>query len=537
MSNLNKECPFGNFPSWTLLDKYGKPSTDERHGFEQPASIKVPFKTPDSSRENTGYIVPDQAKYGPEWTISWTVEGLWSQVIDRHGSDKIDGKLRFQLFRMCLQGNAGALWDSIVAEKYGTPAVDHTVDNFIEAIADYLEKLSNVKYIGDSIIRALQTRKKPITMSPTEYRDRLTALYNLCGKPYIRSTLPIPTDQERKNLFYLAMPKQHRLLYALEHQEVTDSWESILQFFEGCAERDNSDGTFAKAWAGHAASCDAAAAKKSKTPAATHHDSKPAGGRRGKPTHRHNGYSSRSNYDRRDGRSRHDDRSYRRYEGKSRHAGRGHDVRYRERHHDRSDRDRKSDRGRERERQPSSKGGDKHRGRHESHHVASPSRSPSRSSSRSRSRSSDRSRSRSASRESSVASNYHVEMEDTSTVGAYSKSSDGKPKAKRHKSSRSKGEVKEQRWVSELDRPKVKRDMKGYPEGFGSFHLRDFGDYSYEEAYAPPGHKDRIRFRDLSRSDQRERVRLQGDDADSDLESDWEMRTGVLKKHWYGKKR
>ena len=79
------------------------------------------------------------------------------------------------------------------------------------------------------------------------------------------------------------------------------------------------------------------------------------------------------------------------------------------------------------------------------------------------------------------------------------------------------------RWKGEQQRKDCALDIKSKKVGFGSWHERQYNDYTCEELYAKQGHRDRVRTVDLTPEDHVER---EANDDDSQENSDLHKRTG-----------
>ena len=152
MSNLirsQKNPPFGWYYAWLMLNEYGEPEKDIQVGLKQPETTKVTWDQLDSAsqrnnrtRDMSANIVPDKGIFGAEYAL----------ICPDYVSHLHD------LFRQCLQGEASTKWTSAL-DSY--PVSDCTVDSFKLAIKDYLEKIADVKNLGDMLIPQLPSNRKP----------------------------------------------------------------------------------------------------------------------------------------------------------------------------------------------------------------------------------------------------------------------------------------------------------------------------------------------------------------------------------------
>ena len=538
MSNIlraQQDPPFGWFYKWTKLNEYGVSKDDIDTALKQPETIKVKWDRAQSNGrssrppEASADIVPDKAMLGPEYALIYTIPDFESKIKGRmDSSDANYGKLLFQLFGQCLQHKSKTKWHEVVRDY---PDDEKNEETLKVAMKTYLEKVANIKNLGDVLIRQLRFRSKPAAMRFDDYLARRQEWMRHLEGEYLNRGLALPTEQELAEQIFEQQPKSHQRKYAAEHEEVEKDEDQLRVFFNGCHASDRSDGTYAKILKS------TLEARKTKDlrekglaverkPTARRSYQGNAGRNRSTSTYRSRDGGSRSSYRSGgyDGRSR--DREFKR-------SYRSDSGRDRGRNDYRKERSRESSsaRGRPRDSRDSRRRDGKRHGRenNHSHHVdrddensKDRSKSPDRSCSRSRSR--ERSRSRSRSRSAGHSSTGIPFSEDEMHMMEEDDRSDKKGREK---------EESAPRWEREKDRPRNKitfEDEDGTIRGFGSWYKRTPMHYSCDELHAKQGHPDRIRTVDLCWSDAKQR---RNRDDDSQLPSDWKDRTSIDDREYY----
>ena len=158
-------------------------------------------------------------------------------------TDEDYGKQLFELFGRCLQHKAKTKWDEVVRNF---PENERSADTLKEAIRSYLERVANIKKLGDVLIRQLCLRSKPAEMKFDDYLARRQEWMRHIDGGYLNKELAMPTQQELVEQIFEQQPKSHQRKYAAEHEEVETDIHQLQVFFNGCHAADRSDGTFAK---------------------------------------------------------------------------------------------------------------------------------------------------------------------------------------------------------------------------------------------------------------------------------------------------
>jgi hypothetical protein len=90
------------------LDADGTPNKLIKEGLKQPDQIKISFEknSKDSnSKEITGQVAPNQALFGMEYFLAYTLPNFKSKILTQLlDAQKADGPLLFNLMGQCFQG-------------------------------------------------------------------------------------------------------------------------------------------------------------------------------------------------------------------------------------------------------------------------------------------------------------------------------------------------------------------------------------------------------------------------------------------------
>ncbi len=140
----------------------GMPDKLIKEGLKQPDQIKVSFKK--GTKEITGHVTPNQAQFGAEYFLAYTLPNFKSKILTRLlDLQKDNGPLLFSLLGQCFQDIGLTERTSVVAKRCPDNA-DCTKANFDECIRDYLEAIAGFPNIGNQLICWLCTAKKPALM-------------------------------------------------------------------------------------------------------------------------------------------------------------------------------------------------------------------------------------------------------------------------------------------------------------------------------------------------------------------------------------
>ncbi len=155
MSDLIKmqnEPQFNWYTCWMSLGADGMPDNLIEEGLKQPDRIKISFKK--GAKEITGHVAPDQAQFGAEYFLTYTLPDFKSNILTQLlAEQKNDGPLLFNLLGQCFQDVDVGLtkWTSVLAKQCPDDA-DCTKANFDECIKDYLEAVVGFPNVGNQLI-------------------------------------------------------------------------------------------------------------------------------------------------------------------------------------------------------------------------------------------------------------------------------------------------------------------------------------------------------------------------------------------------
>ena len=170
MSDILKEQTspqFNWYNKWTHLDADGIPDKTIKEGLKQTDQIKVSFMV--NKMDCTGLVMPDQACFGPEYYLAFTLPDFESRILGQIPEDKQNNMdTLFMLMEQCFQGVGLTEWTNVVANCCKETS-DRTKDDFVECQRDYLEVVAGFPNIGDQLIRWLLTAKQPALMPIHEY--------------------------------------------------------------------------------------------------------------------------------------------------------------------------------------------------------------------------------------------------------------------------------------------------------------------------------------------------------------------------------
>jgi hypothetical protein len=119
MSDLikaQKTPQFNWYTCWTSLGANGKmPDKLINEGLKQPDQIKISFEK--GTKEITGCIAPDQARFGPEYSLVFTLPDFKSKILTQLlDAQKDDGPTLFNLMGQCFQDVDLTKWTSVVTK-------------------------------------------------------------------------------------------------------------------------------------------------------------------------------------------------------------------------------------------------------------------------------------------------------------------------------------------------------------------------------------------------------------------------------------
>ena len=251
MANLLRECPFAAFPKWTRLNQFGMRDTRTQQRPPKSSSIRHDHE----GRERKCEIIMDDAQAGPEWPLQYTIPDFFKNCVERFALEDDD---RFTVFGRCLFGLGSTYWEEVLVEVPGRSNAD-----LDEAITLYVEKVAQVQYLQDSILRWVSKWKKPFVLDLKEFKRRCDEMYNYAEGPYTRGNVAIPSDRMKKETFFFAMCKPHQEEFATLHEDTEDvTQKQMITYFEGCFRKDANSGRTAQLQTAHEEKCRKANSKR-----------------------------------------------------------------------------------------------------------------------------------------------------------------------------------------------------------------------------------------------------------------------------------
>ncbi len=151
----------------------------------------------------TGDVVPNQAWFGTEYFLAYTLPNFKSKILTwLSDAQKDNSLLLFSLMGQCFQDVGLTKWTSVMAKRCPEDA-DRTKANFDKCIRDYLKAIAGFPNIGDQLICWLCTAKKPLSCQCTssciiEYSFSATS-----GATTSVEQLMYPRSKRRVNKFSL----------------------------------------------------------------------------------------------------------------------------------------------------------------------------------------------------------------------------------------------------------------------------------------------------------------------------------------------
>jgi hypothetical protein len=235
---------FNWYTRWTSLGANGMPDKLIKEGLKQPNRIKVSFEK--GAKEITGHVAPNQARFGAEYFLEYTLPDFKSKILTQLlDAQKDNGPLLFSLLSQCFQDVGLTEWTSVVTKRCPNNA-DRTKATFNECIRDYLEAIAGFPNIGNQLICWLRTAKKPALMPMHEFMRRRVQLLSYLKSGYLRRTMDVPPAQEKSEQIFFAQPKAHQNKFADLNKTVPADPLRMVAFFEQCQAIDKAAGVLDK---------------------------------------------------------------------------------------------------------------------------------------------------------------------------------------------------------------------------------------------------------------------------------------------------
>jgi hypothetical protein len=106
---------FNWYTRWTLLGANGMPDKLIQEGLKHPNRIKVSFEK--GTKEITSHVAPDQARFGAEYVLAYTLPDFKSKILTRLSNLQKDNRpLLFSLLGQYFQDVGLTEWTSVVAK-------------------------------------------------------------------------------------------------------------------------------------------------------------------------------------------------------------------------------------------------------------------------------------------------------------------------------------------------------------------------------------------------------------------------------------
>ena len=112
---------FNWYTCWTSLGADDTPDKLIKEGLKQPDQIKISLEKNSkdlNSKEITGQVAPNQALFGTEYFLAYTLPNFKSKILTRlSDAQKANGPLLFNLMGQCFQGVGLTEWTSVITKQ------------------------------------------------------------------------------------------------------------------------------------------------------------------------------------------------------------------------------------------------------------------------------------------------------------------------------------------------------------------------------------------------------------------------------------
>jgi hypothetical protein len=224
-----------------LLDVLGNLINE---GLKQLDCIKISFET--EAEEITGHIASNQARFGAEYFLAFTLPNFKSKILTQLLEFQNDnGQMLLNLKGQCFQDVGLTKWTNVIV-KWCPTDTDRTKENFNKCIRDYLEAVAGIPNVGNQLIHWLHTAKKPPLMLIHEFMQCQVQLISYLDGGYLHWTMEIPTAQEKSEQIFFAQPKVHQFKFADTNKMVCMYLIKMITFFEQCQAADKAAGVLEK---------------------------------------------------------------------------------------------------------------------------------------------------------------------------------------------------------------------------------------------------------------------------------------------------
>jgi hypothetical protein len=222
----------------------GIPDKLIKEGLKQLNQIKVSFEK--GAKEITGHVVPNQAWFGTEYFLAYTLPVFKSNILTGlSDTQKSNGPLLFSLLGQCFQ-DVGLTKRTSVVAKWCPNDADCMEAIFDKCIRDYLEAVARFPNIGNQLICWLHTAKKPALMPMHEFTRCQVQLLSYLEGDELHWMVDVPTAQEKSEQIFFAQPKAHQDKFADLNKTVPTNPLRMIAFFEQCQATDKAAGILKK---------------------------------------------------------------------------------------------------------------------------------------------------------------------------------------------------------------------------------------------------------------------------------------------------
>ncbi len=157
--------------------------SDQRRLETSPNRIKTSFEN--GAKKITGHVAPDQAQFGAEYFLAFTLPYFKSKILTYLlDTQKDNGPTLFNLMGQCFQDKGLTKWMDVIAKQCPNNA-DRTKANFDECIRDNLEAIAGFPNVGNQLNRWLYITKKPALMPMHKFMRRQVQLFSYLEDGYL----------------------------------------------------------------------------------------------------------------------------------------------------------------------------------------------------------------------------------------------------------------------------------------------------------------------------------------------------------------
>ncbi|KAL7554499.1 hypothetical protein ACHAWF_018090 [Thalassiosira exigua] len=153
------------------------------------------------------------------------------------------GPQLFNLFGQCVQGRGATKWKLVLKDYLNDAA--HTPTAFLEAKKDYLEKIAEIRNLGDTLVMQLDSqRTKPAAMKFNDYLARRNEFKMYLDGDLLRTTRARATAQQDVDQIHLQQCNFHQEKYAAKHEDIEQDYDQLKAQFNDFHQEDVTSGAF-----------------------------------------------------------------------------------------------------------------------------------------------------------------------------------------------------------------------------------------------------------------------------------------------------